>query len=103
MPNETAIGIAAADDLSAVKAALRGFAGPFGYDHLVLFSASAARDEVIGQIDWVERDWFGDGESVYAETCIQRFPVNHVKPAAAEEMVRKEQADIRNRRARGQA
>lgn len=50
--------------MSAVKAALRGFAGPFGYDRFVLFSASAARDEVIEQIYWVEGDWFGDGGAV---------------------------------------
>ena len=80
MPDETAIGVAAAletaDDMSAIKAALRAFAGSFGYDRFVLFSASAARDEVIERIYWVEGDWFGDGGDVDAETYIRRCPVN---------------------------
>lgn len=80
MPNEAAIGVAAAletaDDVSVIKEALRGFAGSFGYDRFVLFSASAARDEVIERIYWVEGDWFGDGATVDAETYIHRCPVN---------------------------
>lgn len=80
MPGETAIGLVAAletaEDVSAVKAMLRGFAGPLGYDLSVLFSASAARDEVIARIYWVEGDWFGDGTAVDAETYIRRCPVN---------------------------
>lgn len=80
MPGETAIGLVAAletaEDVSAVKAMLRGFAGPLGYDRSVLFSASAARDEVIARIYWVEGDWFGDGAAVDAETYIRRCPVN---------------------------
>lgn len=80
MPDVTAIGLVAtletAEDVSAVKAALRGFAGSFGYDRFVLFSASAARDEVIARIYWVEGDWFGDGTVVDAETYIRRCPVN---------------------------
>lgn len=80
MPGETAIGVVVAletaDDMSAVKAALRAFAGPFGYDRFVLFSASAARDEVIERIYWVEGNWFGDGGAVDAETYIGRCPVN---------------------------
>lgn len=80
MPDETAIGVVAAletaDDLSAVKTTLRAFAGSYGYDLFVLFSASAARDEVIERVFWVEGDWFGDGTVVDAETYLNRCPVN---------------------------
>ncbi len=80
MPNEMAIGIVAtleaADDVSVVKTALRSFAEPLGYDRFVLFSASAASDEVIERIYWVEGDWFSDGGAVDAETYIHRCPVN---------------------------
>ncbi|MCW6530701.1 LuxR C-terminal-related transcriptional regulator [Sphingomonas sp. MMSM20] len=64
-----------AEDLAAIESEVRAFAGPLGYDRFVLFSASAAQDEVLQSIYWVEGDWFGDGESVDAETYIRRCPV----------------------------
>lgn len=67
--------IEGAEDLAAIESAVRAFAGPLGYDRFVLFSASAARDEVLQSIYWVEGDWFGDGQSVDTETYIRRCPV----------------------------
>ncbi|MGN7931868.1 PA1136 family autoinducer-binding transcriptional regulator [Sphingopyxis sp. J-6] len=69
------LAIEVADELAAIENGVRAFAGPLGYDRFVLFSASAAHDEVLQSIYWVEGDWFGDGESVDAATYIRRCPV----------------------------
>ncbi|MGE8505106.1 MAG: PA1136 family autoinducer-binding transcriptional regulator [Pseudomonas sp.] len=67
--------IEAAQGLEAIKAAVRGFANPHGYDRFVLFSASAASKEIIERIHWVEGNWFGDGQAVDAEIYMRRCPV----------------------------
>lgn len=46
--------IAQATDLADIQSAVRNVARPLGYDRFVLFSASAARDEVVERIHWVE-------------------------------------------------
>lgn len=79
-----ALVIEAAETLAAIEAEVRSFAGPLGYDRFVLFSASAAQDEVVGRIYWVEGDWFGDGEGVDADTYIRRCPVTRHILAARE-------------------
>lgn len=71
----SALAIEGAETLAAIKTEIRAFAGPLGYDRFLLFSASAARDEVVERIYWVEGDWFGDGESVDADTYVRRCPV----------------------------
>ncbi len=70
-----ALDIEGSDTLSAVKDTMRTFAKPLGYDRFVLFSASAARSDVIERMYWIEGDWFGDGESVDAETYVRHCPV----------------------------
>lgn len=139
----SALAIEGAQTLAQIEAEVRATVLPLGYDRFLLFSASAARDEVVERIYWVEGDWFGDGQSVDAETYIRRCPVmdqwwsqgervvahwpvrelnkqhdpaemiaaiinviearnppyRTVRPASAEEMVRKEQADIWERKA----
>lgn len=68
--------------LAAVQDAVRTFARPLGYDRFVLFSASAAQDEQVERIYWVEGDWFGEGEGVDAETYVRRCPMTrHVLQA----------------------
>ncbi|MBS0220184.1 MAG: autoinducer binding domain-containing protein [Proteobacteria bacterium] len=67
--------IESAETLAAIEGEVRAFAGPMGYERFVLFSVSAAQDEVVERIYWVEGDWFGNGESVDAETYIRRCPV----------------------------
>lgn len=67
--------IEGAEELAAIENEVRAFAAPLGYDRFVLFSASAAQDAVLQSIYWLEGDWFGDGESVDAETYIRRCPV----------------------------
>ncbi|WP_061237954.1 PA1136 family autoinducer-binding transcriptional regulator [Ectopseudomonas composti] len=67
--------IEAAQGLEAIKKAVRGFAIPYGYDRFVLFSASAANEDVIERILWVEGDWFGDDQPVDAKTYVRRCPV----------------------------
>jgi hypothetical protein len=74
----SALMIEGAESLVAIEIEVRAFARPLGYDRFVLFSASATQDEVVERIYWVEGDWFGDGESVDAETYIRRCPVTAV-------------------------
>lgn len=71
----SALVIEGAESLAAIEDEVRAFARPLGYDRFVLFSASATQDEVVERIYWVEGDWFGDGESVDAETYVRRCPV----------------------------
>lgn len=61
--------------LSVIQKAVRSFTKRFGYDRFVLFSASSARDDVVERIYWVEGNWFGDGQTVDAETYVRRCPV----------------------------
>ena len=63
------------DNLSSVEDAVRSISLPLGYDRFVMFSASAARDELVERIYWVEGDWFGDGEALDARTYVRRCPV----------------------------
>jgi LuxR family transcriptional regulator, quorum-sensing system regulator BjaR1 len=73
-----------ATTLTAIQVAVRTVARPLGYDRFVLFSASAARDEVVERIHWVEGDWFGEGQWVDAQTYIRHCPVNrHLLTARA--------------------
>ncbi|MCO7520383.1 PA1136 family autoinducer-binding transcriptional regulator [Pseudomonas sp. 1] len=73
-----------ATTLAIVQAAVRSIARPLGYDRYVLFSASAARDEVVERIHWVEGAWFGAGQPVDAQTYIRHCPVNrHLLSARA--------------------
>jgi len=71
----SALAIEGAETLAAIEDVVRAFGAPLGYDRFVLFSASAAQDEVVERIYWVEGDWFSDGENVDAETYIRRCPV----------------------------
>lgn len=72
----TAIAIQGAKTLVAIQAAVRALAAPLGYDRFVLFSASAARDEVVDTFYWLEGDWFGDGTELDAQTYLRRCPVS---------------------------
>ena len=71
----SALAIEGAESLAAIEDEDRACAGPLGYDRFVLFSASAAQDEVVERIYWIKGDWFGDGEPVDAETYVRRCPV----------------------------
>lgn len=71
----SALVIEGAESLAAIEAEVRSVAAPLGYDRFVLFSASTTQDAVVERIYWVEGDWFGDGESVDAETYVRHCPV----------------------------
>lgn len=71
------LALESASTLIAIEDTVRTYSMPFGYDRFVLFSATAARDEVVERIYWVEGDWFGDGACVDAETYIRRCPMTH--------------------------
>ena len=70
----TALRIERSPSLPEIRAAIRDFASPLGYDRFVLFSASARQGGVVDRIYWVEGDWFGD-EGFDAETYIRQCPV----------------------------
>ncbi|MFM0500250.1 PA1136 family autoinducer-binding transcriptional regulator [Paraburkholderia caffeinilytica] len=71
----SAIVIEGARTVAAIEKEVRAFSAPLGYDRFVLFSASAARDEVVESIYWLEGDWFSTGEPVDAETYVRHCPV----------------------------
>ncbi|MES1926570.1 PA1136 family autoinducer-binding transcriptional regulator [Salinisphaera sp. T31B1] len=72
---DTVVAIERSGTLAAIQDGVRRFAAPFGYDRFVLFSATAARDEVVEQIYWVEGDWFGNGEPVDADMYVRHCPL----------------------------
>lgn len=72
---DTVLAIENSDGLSSLQEAVRAVSLPFGYDRFVLYSASPAQDRLVDKIYWVEGDWFGDGETVNAETYARRCPV----------------------------
>ena len=62
-------------DLASVKHQVRGTAHPLGYDRILMFSFSAARDELFGGVYWAEGHWFDDGEAMDAEKYVRHCPV----------------------------
>lgn len=70
-----ATAVETAETLSAIQTVVRAIGGPLGYDRFLLFSASAAQDEPVERIYWVEGDWFGNGDPMSAETYVRRCPV----------------------------
>ena len=62
-------------DLASVKHQVRSAAYPLGYDRILMFSFSAARDELLGGVYWAEGHWFDDGEATDAETYVRHCPV----------------------------
>ncbi len=71
----TVLEIEGGNSLPVIQDKVRAFAAPLGYDRFVLFSASAAIEDVVERIYWVEGDWFGTGEAVDAVTYFRRCPV----------------------------
>lgn len=69
------LAIEGARTLSAIENEVRTFGAPLGYDRFLLFSTSAAQDEVVESIYWVEGNWFGTGEALDAVTYVRRCPV----------------------------
>lgn len=70
-----ALAIEGSKQVSDIEDAVRRFGAPLGYDRFVLFSASAAGDDLVKQIYWVEGDWLGTGEPLDAETYVKKCPV----------------------------
>lgn len=62
-------------DFEALKSHVRSTATPLGYDRILMFSFSAARDELLGGVYWAEGRWFDDGEAMDAETYVRHCPV----------------------------
>ena len=63
------------DDLTSAMDQVRGTVRPLGYDRILMFSFSAARDELLGGVYWAEGHWFNDGEEMDAETYVRHCPV----------------------------
>lgn len=63
------------EDLASVMDQVRSTARPLGYDRILMFSFSPARDGLLGGIYWAEGHWFNDGEAMDAETYVRHCPV----------------------------
>lgn len=72
---QSVLAIDAAETFQTIQTEVRSLVAPFGYDRFVLFSASAAREEPIERIYWIEGDWFGNGDPVTEETYIRRCAI----------------------------
>ncbi len=48
---------------------------PLGYDHFLLFSASAQHEGVLSRIYWIEGGWFDDGSTVEPDVYFRHCPV----------------------------
>ena len=72
---DTLLALERSDDLDSLKRRVRDVVNPLGYDRILMFSSSTARDELLGGIYWAEGDWFDDGEAMDAETFVRDCPV----------------------------
>lgn len=62
-------------DFASLQNQVRSTAHELGYDRILMFSFSAARDDWLGGIYWAEGHWFNDGEAIDAETYVRHCPV----------------------------
>ena len=73
---DAALAIENGGKMSVIQDRVRDFATPFGYDRFILFSAStAAKEEVVERMYWVEGDWFETGDEVDALTYLRHCPI----------------------------
>ncbi|MFD1702501.1 PA1136 family autoinducer-binding transcriptional regulator [Methylopila henanensis] len=75
----TAAAVAAierSEDMDSLRSAVRGLAGPLGYDRFVLYASPPSGDGLVERLLWLEGDWFGDSGQVEPETYLARCPVN---------------------------
>lgn len=78
----SALAIEDASTLAVIENEVRAFSAPLGYDRFLLFSTSAAQDDAVERIYWLEGNWFGTGEPVDAVTYVRHCPVTrHVLEA----------------------
>lgn len=66
--------IESCDSFDDVKAAVREYAVPQGYDRFALYSAGPSRDGTVNQIFWVEGQWYAEEEHVEFAEYIRRCP-----------------------------
>ena len=62
-------------DVTSIMDQVRDAVNPLGYDRILMFSFSAARDELLGGVYWAEGHWFNDGEALDAETYVRHCPI----------------------------
>ena len=66
-------------DMDTLRATVRGFAVPLGYDRFVLYTAprpgDGPEDGVVQDLLWVEGDWLG-GRKMEPKAYLARCPVN---------------------------
>ncbi|MDH2018894.1 LuxR C-terminal-related transcriptional regulator [Acinetobacter ursingii] len=63
-------------DMNELSQHVRAFAKPLGYDRFIIYTVPSKGEGVIGQLLWLEGDWFGDNSEVTPETYLARCPVN---------------------------
>lgn len=69
------IDLESSQDLDTLKFIVRAAVQPYGYDRILMFSISAARDDLLDGIYWLEGSWFDEGEALDAETYVRHCPV----------------------------
>ena len=62
-------------DVISIMDQVRGLAHPLGYDRILMFAFSAAREELVGGVYWSEGHWFDVGSQMDAETFVRHCPV----------------------------
>jgi LuxR family transcriptional regulator (chaperone HchA-associated) len=63
------------DNVASVMDHVRYTATPIGYNRILMFSFSAARDELVGGVYWSEGHWFDLGGDMDAENFVRHCPV----------------------------
>ena len=63
------------ETMDSLKDQVRRVFRPLGYDRILMFAFSAAREELLGGIYWAEGYWFDDGGAVNTETFVRHCPV----------------------------
>ena len=63
------------DAIDALRVVVREQVQAHGYDRIVVFSGSAAFDDLLDGIYWIEGEWYERDEAPNAETYIRHCPV----------------------------
>ena len=63
------------EDMASLKEHVRDTFLSLGYDRILMFAFSAARDELLGGVYWAEGHWFADGEAMDADDYVRHCPV----------------------------
>jgi LuxR family transcriptional regulator (chaperone HchA-associated) len=72
---DTLYAIERCDNVKAIMERVREIARSIGYNRILMFAFSAARDELVGGVYWSEGHWFDVDGQMDAETFVRHCPV----------------------------